>query len=141
MAIWQCTLFLVPLKKEINCFDNDFEKSLEKIKSILPEKKSWCKDIKQYGNLDSSCLEICTNGDVIDDISLRIDLRNITPNDLKLICEFAKTNNLLFESNNKLFDSNLQNLISILKSSTANRFLTNSKEYLLNVRHKTGNTD
>ena len=57
MAIWQVNLNF-KIQKELNFFDTDFNNSLHALSNVLPETTSWSDSIKQYGLLDSTCIEI-----------------------------------------------------------------------------------
>lgn len=69
MAIWQFDFMIVPQNKDIEDYnDNDNymswhgikipEDSLEFLSIHLPIRKSWFNDIRQYGDKDSTCIEI-----------------------------------------------------------------------------------
>ena len=90
MAIWQVPIFLVKEETMLKCSEKYFVESLEKIKKILPEEKSWSESIKQFGNIDSTCLELFYDDLGEDEIKLRLDLRSITKEHLDAIIEFFR---------------------------------------------------
>ena len=129
MAIWQVSFSILNNSKS-NCWNEKFWHSLENISKEFPEKESWCPSLKQYGDLESTNFEI----DLDDkDILLRIDLRNITREQLIAICDFINTNNYLVQYENKIFAPNLDDFVAILSNSKSKEFLTNPSLYLDNL--------
>ena len=57
MAIWQVAISLINKKGTLNFLTENFRNSLNELELFLPEEKSWCKSIKQYGKLDSTFME------------------------------------------------------------------------------------
>ncbi len=133
MAIWQCNIYLVPFEGEKLYYDEDFVKSLYEMKAFLPKEESWSKSINQYGMIDSTCLEFIVEGNTINEIHLRIDLRSITENDLNMICAFAQKNRLWVNKDEALIKPDYQNLINILRDSNAARFLKSPETYFANL--------
>lgn len=120
MAIWQHKIFIVPSEEIESYFGKntiitmyDFENidwwKYKKINvqdflifnNVLEEKKSWTKDIIQYGHLDSTCLEIIIENSKVVEVSTRIDLRKDNQLFFNELIYFALKNNLLFLSFNK----------------------------------------
>jgi len=127
MAIWQVSVFLVKKEKIYSCSEINLWNMLDELIKIFPEEKSWCDSIRQFGKLDSTCMEI----DVEDEeILLRIDLRNITKEQLEIIMRFADSNGLKIKYENKVEEPTLSNFVNIFKASDAHRFLDNPEGYL-----------
>ena len=103
MAIWQVALDLVKNDEHIDFSSPVFISSLKKIEEVFPATRSWCKTITQYGKLDSTCLQF--DIDENDAISIRIDLRNISIEQLQSLCEFAKENDLFIKYKGKLYEA------------------------------------
>lgn len=134
MAIWQVAFSLVNEEMNFKYFEPKFLSSVEKLKETFPEEKSWSESIKQFGSLDSTCIEIGFLDDVVvDNISLRIDLRNISQHQLQALCDFAKYTDLFLQYEDKLYDATIDNFISIFKKSNAYKFLTNPIKYLKQI--------
>lgn len=127
MAVWQVSFFLVKDKGVIDFTYSDFVTSLKSIESVFPEEKSWCKTIKQYGELDSTCLEIDTED---GSISVRIDLRSITKEELQILCDFIKENHFLIKYNEAVYEGSIDSFLEIFRVSDANRFLSAPVAYL-----------
>ena len=131
MAIWQVAFRLVEEHKKVRCSDSIFLHSLKELNKIFPEEKSWCEDIKQYGTLDSTCMEMLVCNDRIEDgILCRVDLRNIRKYQLQKICEFAEMNELRIEYNNVFYEATIDNLIEIIRKSDAHDFLSDPYKYI-----------
>ncbi len=115
MAIWQYQFYMVPEEELSSYFKNedlisynDLSEiewwkyrqldinSLDTFVNLLPQKKSWSKDIIIFGNEDSSCIEILLQNNWIIEISIRIDLRLDYKNFIKLLCEYALNHNCMF---------------------------------------------
>ena len=126
MAIWQVALDLVKNDDHTDFSSPAFISSLRKIEAIFPATKSWCKTIKQYGELDSTCLEFDADDDCI---SLRIDLRNISKDQLQTFCDFAKENDLFIKYNDMLYESCIDTFLGIFKESRANKFLLDPEAF------------
>lgn len=130
MAIWQVSVFLVKKEKKNNSMGIELWNVLDKLNETFPEEKSWCDSIRQFGKLDSTCMEI----DIEDaEILLRIDLRNITKEQLEIIIQFAKSNDLKIRHENKIKEPSISNLIDIFKTSDAYRFLNDPERYLESI--------
>lgn len=127
MAIWQVALYLTS-KKHIDISNPAFESSLKKLEMFFTETKSWCKNIKQYGELDSTCIEI--DIDSCDDISVRIDLRSISKNQLTAILDFALDNDLCIKYNDNIYETCMESFVSIFRESDANKFLLCPEKFL-----------
>ena len=130
MAIWQVSVFLVKKEKKNNSLGIELWNEIDKLNETFPEEKSWCDSIKQFGKLDSTCMEIDTED---EEILLRIDLRNITKEQLEIIIQFAKSNDLKIRHENKIEELSISNLINIFKTSDAYRFLNNPERYLESI--------
>ena len=128
MAIWQVALNLVKKDDYIDFSSPTFESSLKIIDDIFPATKSWCKTIMQYGSLDSTCLEIDTDDN--EAISLRVDLRSISKDQLQTLCSFAKENDLFIKYNDTIYECSFDIFLSIFKESNANRFLLDPEAFL-----------
>ena len=104
MAIWQLGFYIIPEEKidfDLPCnktLDESLlewnlkridKKSLKVISKYLPIEKSWSKDITQYGNLESTCMEIAN--DVIS-IRIRLDLARITKTIFEAVLSFILAN-------------------------------------------------
>ena len=140
MAVWQISFFLVNEKKALYYSDQIFLDSLKELEKTFPEEKSWCESLKQYGKIDSTCIEIdLCNDEIKDDIVLRIDLRSISRYQLQIICEFANKNELFIKYGDKIYDTNIDNFIKIFEKSDAHQFLTDPKKYFEKISKYRGN--
>ncbi len=128
MAIWQVALHYIKNGNHIDYSASAFISSSKNLEEFFPETKSWCKTIRQYGELDSTCIEIdIDNG---DEISIRIDLRNISKNQLQVLLNFAIHNDLFIKYNDALYDPCMDTFITIFRESEANKFIKNPENFL-----------
>ena len=131
MAIWQVPIFLVRNENTGKHLDTNLWEFLDELMHFFPTEKSWCHSIRQYGKLDSTCIEINTED---DEIRLRIDLRNITKEQLETIIHFAVSNELKILRKNEAMEPTISNFFSIIKESNAYRFINNPEGYLQDIR-------
>ena len=128
MAIWQVPITFIPQK----CDENSnavLLNSLNELSAVLPEEKSWCSSIRQYGSIDSTCLEIFfENG--APEVSLRIDMRSVTEKELSAIADFAGENGYKAKCADEVFAPTLENFIRIISESDANRFVNDPCGFL-----------
>lgn len=113
MAIWQTYFSLNNDQRQIILHDEQL-KSVTELSLLFPEKTSWSKNIRQFGDLDSTCIEfIYENIELskgICEISVRLDLRSITTEELQTICIFACKNDLLVNINDDYYDPTISEL-------------------------------
>ena len=128
MAIWQVVLYYVKNGNNIDYSSPVFMSSLKKIEEFFPETKSWSETIKQYGELDSTCIEI--DIDNSDEIAIRIDLRSILKEQLQGLVNFALQNDFSIKYNDVFYEPSIDILITILRDSDASKFIVNPKEFL-----------
>ena len=130
MAIWQVSMLLIKKENIPSCLGENLWNSLNELIAFFPEEKSWCKSIRQFGKLDSTCMEIDLEE---EEILLRIDLRNITQKQLEVIIRFADANELKIKYKNRVEDPTLSNFIDIFKLSDARRFINDPEGYLMQL--------
>lgn len=130
MAIWQVPFHLKHKDNNVLSFTPSFIESLHELSRTFMKEDSWSKAIEQYGSIDSTCIEIgFSENRVIEDISVRIDLRTVTRHDLQTICSFANQNALIVEYNDKEFDPKIDNFIDIFQTTNAFKFVKNPQDY------------
>lgn len=142
MAIWQVDFTVIPKEKELVCLASPDkvipwegycikDESLNIISKILTPKESWCKEIRQFGNLDETCIELYYHEKMLEEIRLRIDLRSVSRNLLEEITAFLHINNaVLLTDEDKIIQPVLEAIVKEIKNSKANKFLRNPEEFL-----------
>lgn len=144
MAIWQFDFMIVPQNKDIEDYnDNDNymswhgikipEDSLEFLSIHLPIRKSWFNDIRQYGDKDSTCIEIYILGDDIDEIRCRFDMRSISKTLLENILSFINMINGKVYINGKSYKADVPSIIELVRDSDAARFCKSPMDYFKNL--------
>ena len=133
MAIWQA-LFHLYSSDDKSCFDYELtQRSISQLSETFPEETSWCKSIRQFGKTDSTCIELYYDEidplDKLAEISVRLDLRNVTEEQLQFLCAFANENNLVFGMCEDLFEPNIDILKNKIKKSDAFKFIMDPKRF------------
>ncbi len=149
MAIWQFHVIVVPeekILKKYKCIPDNVnevediqswegysldEFTLVKMSETLKFATSWADNIKQFGALDKNCIELFYDNNQLIEISLRLDLRDITIDIIKLVIDFTRQNKaLLITNNGHVIKPVIENLIKVIKESDAYSFVKNPKEFL-----------
>ena len=154
MAIWQVPIKLIPRKNFINSSEYDakenffawedkkkIEKSLMNIAAILKTKKSWSKNIILYGDEESNCVELFYNRRKLEEVSIRLDLRDIPKKLLGLIIEIAKKNDALIwiQEEETAIEPEWALFTEKIRKSSAAKFSQNPQEFLANISsHSSG---
>ncbi len=134
MAIWQVPFLLV--KKEGGYAIDSFLVSLQTLSMHFPEKPSWSNCLRQFGDVESTCLEISfENTDIISEIELRVDIRSITLPQLCAICEFAKANDLVLNYEDEFYEATTDKFLTILKNSNAYQFVKDPIKFIKQIEH------
>ena len=134
MAIYQCEFKLVDECGNINLNEIFYDE----LKTTFQKNDSWCSDIILYGNVDDTCVEVFYYNKKIDDILVRINVGNITIEMLNSIIAFINANNLRILNNGELIKATKRNILSLIASSDALRFLKDSKKFLQEIEDNTG---
>ena len=137
MAIWQANFSLINPDGMISLENEKSVNSIGKLCSCFPEKTSWSKNIRQFGEIDSTCIEflyesIVESNDIYE-IHVRLDLRSLTMEELKLICSFALENNLLVLVDSVFYEPTIPLLTDVIRNSDAHRFLSDPEGFLNSI--------
>ncbi len=139
MAIWQFKFIIIPKGRQKEAYLEEqliswqgieiSTGAIEKLSKILPKKKSWAKDIEQYGSIDSTCIEFLYEDNHIVEMNGRLDLRNLSKVMLTEIVAYINMieGDILYQ--NKIYKAQLDIIIELLKSSQEAKFCSNPKEY------------
>ena len=136
MAIWQVAFHLCKENENIQLTDPQFCESLKAVEKEFPIEKSWSKYIRQYGNLESTCIEIGTEDVYTDEISVRLDIRTVSKEQVQLICDFANKNGLLMCYKDKTFVADFETVKNILGHSDAKRSLIDPAGFFAELEQK-----
>ncbi len=140
MAIWQFDFMIIPQIRDIKDYNdnNNYmswhgikipEDSLEFLSIHLPIGKSWSNDIRQYGDKDSTCIEIYMLDNDIDEIRCRFDLRNISKSLLENVISFINIINGKVYINGKSYKADIPSIIELVRESDAARFCKSPIDY------------
>ncbi len=132
MAIWQVSFNVVDKDKKIN--DEDiFYWDKEPINAyditFLKKCDSWTNDIKQYGDLQETCIELLEEKGRIVEVSVRLDLRTLTKDLLIHILDYVNGLNANIYYQNEILIPSTNNIIKILKNSDAYKYCDNQLKY------------
>lgn len=144
MALWQVEIFIVPKYKvkydtDIDATDvpnlwTEFkiiDGSIEEIEKVLKRTRSWSEDILQLGKESETVIEVFYSEGMIQEITCRLDLRNIDIKIVDAILKFISTNNLSIIADRKVYvNPQKDSIIEIIKNSDAYRFLKNPEKFL-----------
>lgn len=123
MAIWQ-----VPIKlKRKGDMQHGSQNLMEELYKILPQRTSWNASILQFGNLDSTCLEIDS---AHESTLLRIDVRTITKVELETISKCIVSNGWRIDGEKEpTFDV----IVEMIRQSDACRFVKDGENFLRSI--------
>lgn len=144
MALWQTGFMMVPKDKlysnsNIETVDisslwsgyNIKQDSIDEVEKALKRTKSWSEDILQLGDISGTVIEIFYAEDMIDEVTCRLDLRNINTKIIDSILNFISANNIAIIAGNKLYLApNRESILEIVKKSDAYRFIENPQKFL-----------
>ena len=108
------------------------EESLIKLSSDLPMGKSWHNDLVVYGELESTCVCVWKDSDMVE-VSCRFDVSSLRDDVINALINFAKANNLTFVYNQEAVDANLDGIKDVLINSPAYKFLENPNVFFDNI--------
>jgi len=127
MAIWQYDIYLYrKIKKSWHI--EDIECYLECVIDCFSIKSTWSDNVVCYGDYDSTCIALIYNGENIDEIKIRFDLRTLTKDQFNILFKFIINLDALVEAEyGELEIDNLkeEQLMNLLKNSTEYKFLKN----------------
>ena len=110
MAIWQYRFVIVP-KKALTLEKNKFQANsndefsddevfwlrspvkvdvFDEVVNILPKGDSWSQNLIVFGNLESNCLEVYHENDLVESASFRVDFRMDFKNILDKVINFIQ---------------------------------------------------
>ncbi len=139
MAVWQFQCNIIPLRENIDKLSHneliswhDVSQSISEI-DFLEREESWSIDIVQYGNIDETCIEFIYEKNKLEEINCRMDLRALTKHNLIQIVDYVKDVGACFLVDDKIYLPDLENIIPIIKQSTANLYCKSPLEYLNSI--------
>lgn len=157
MAIWQYDLQLVFKEKLVSFFneipkniDEDKYESIEwfenislppdfdsRVSQILPPSESWSDDIKQYGKDTGDCISLVYENDLIVEILIRIDIRNISLRFIEKLVDLALyCNSFFLTSTFLILAPNISNILDDINNSASAAFLKDPKKFLNDLTDK-----
>ena len=133
MAIWQISFYAVERNKTIQ--DEDicyWEKEPANARSIvfLTQCESWSNDIIQYGNDQSTCIELFLEEQRVVEIEIRLDLRSITYLILNDVLNYITNLDALIYYENSLIEPTITNFKSLIVRSAAYKFCNNPLKFI-----------
>lgn len=128
MAIWQIPIKLVSAQGDVIALKK--LTGTAELAAVLPEEKSWCSHILQYGNLEETCVELWHEDGAVEEISVRIDLRSISKQQLESVCTFAAANGMQLVCGDQVYTPCVESFREIVAQSDAHRFLTDPQGFL-----------
>lgn len=153
MAVWQYSFFIVPKLEVENKYgqiplaiDSEFHDefvgwqgvSVDQVETILA---------KNFGNLsptgygplvfgreDGSCVSLLFNGCILENVTVRLDLRQTVADQIKdaiKLCELL--DGILVTSDNRTIPCHDEDLIASIKDSSAVKFVKNPQDFFASL--------
>ena len=148
MATWQFDIHLLPKAGALKHAQGDHiridevdseewwrgtDKSALRIdlSELLSSAPSWHDDIERWGTEDGDRIELMSDGLLIVDVFIRIDVREISYKFLVQLLEFFRRNSLLLiAEGGAILEPRISDLIAAIRWSTSFRFVSNPTEFL-----------
>ena len=134
MATWQFDFGLINKNEEITHIKL-MEGSLLALQTVLPVGESWSEQLKIYGALDKTCVQLFYDEIGLLEIFCRLDLRNSIRKELEAIIAFANANELIILYEDQEIEPTLENIKDLIKKSNALRFIKDPVEFFENIKH------
>jgi hypothetical protein len=107
---------------------------VDRVSRVLKSGKSWSESIEVFGNIESTCVSFSKEHNIIVEIGARLDLRNISPEILVTILDFASAVKcLLLTDDNKVINPIFSELKSEIKLSPAYRFVKDPRSFIEDI--------
>jgi hypothetical protein len=156
MAIWQFVLKIFPdklLLEQFGCIPSllDLEKVesinswgdyllpeeiIRNLEKILPSEISWSADIKQFGKLEESCVELSFENGSLFSFLVRLDVRK-NPNSLiNFLLVSLPKGQLTMYSLDGARVSNRKSLLKKIEESSASKFVEDPESFLSGLKKK-----
>lgn len=141
MALWQFDFMIIPSERSTDHYnedeliswrDRDIDISRDMISDLentFPIEKSWNSKAIQYGEIDSTCVEILLEENQIEDIRCRLDLRNLKKVELEQIIEMISVINGAIFYEHRIYKADINEFLTLIKNSDSARFCMNPMEY------------
>jgi hypothetical protein len=157
MAIWQYEFYLLPKKRVVDLFSSvptrltrqEYELTdwweghnltsdhEVKVSQILPRQASWSDEIKSWGNEEGNRIDICFDNNTIEEILVRVDVRDISYQFIDRILSLTRDLNCLLLTEEMLILHPIKDLlINSIKNSEAAKFVCNPEMFLQNKKHE-----
>ena len=113
------------------------ESSLVKISETLKQTKSWSDNIRQFGFLDETCIELFYEKNILLDVFIRLDLRSLTSDILATIIDFVNENNaLILTHEGALIKPLFEDVVIEIIKSDAHSFVKSPQEFLSSLNRQ-----
>ena len=132
MAIWQVCFYVIDKNKKVD--DEDiyyWSKEPHCVNNItfLAKCNSWSKKIIQYGNSESTCIELLLENGSVVEISVRLDMRTLTKELLANIEDYVVRldGNIFYQD--KIVRPSMESLMRVITDSEAYKYCKNPLHY------------
>lgn len=127
MAIWQIDFSVIDKNKKNNdediCYWNK-EPIDADVVTFLKKEESWSKDIIQFGNLESTCIELLLEDSRVVEVSIRLDLKTLNKTLLSDVINYIKRIDANIYYNDEIIIPSYENFCNIIRVSDAYKFCT-----------------
>lgn len=135
MAAWQFYCNIISSAKSIDVLRYDEMISWNGIPQpkgnidFLECKKSWAKNVVQYGNIDETCIEFIYEENSLDEIRCRLDLRTLTKHMLAEIVDYVQSIGACFLVDGNIYPPKTEAMVAVMKLSETYQYCKNPLEY------------
>jgi len=137
MAIWQFQCNIVLYRDSIAGLKYDeiiswkgASLSVQNLEFFACE-KSWSENIIQYGRAEETCIEFIYDIGMLEEINCRLDLRNLTKQQLNSLVKYVKEIGGTFFVEGKIYPAKAEIMIEVMKKSKAYQYCKNPLDYIL----------
>lgn len=150
MALWQFALDPIPASEatidgiaifhltrdridaiELNLSSAREQDLFAALEAVLPEKRSWNSEIRIWGDDETDDIQVFFDGDRIEGIQFRIDVRNVSVDRITKICAVARQFDWLLTSRRgAIIQPTPTAVISAISTSEAAKFISDPLAYL-----------
>lgn len=139
MALWQFDFYIIPIDN-MRLDEDILSWRKYNISSVtidfLEKQPGWTKDIVQYGKDDETCIQFLYEGNVLEEICCRFDLRSLSKKVLEQVLEYiGKIEGMIFYEN-RFYFPNINDMVELMKKSNANKFCQNPINYFEELSNK-----
>lgn len=112
----------------MGCVEPDLQASFAK---LLPALESWSDSVQRWGDEQGNRIDVVTEGDTLEDVFVRVDVRNISQVFLIGLLEIARRADcVLLLHDGRVIRPSFTKVLTAIRKSDAFRFVENTDAFL-----------